>query len=124
MLATFAQFERRLISQRTKEALAVKKAQGVGLGSREAGSGGRGGTVRNVCSGTSEPCWRRDSASARPTLPRDVAFGCAGPPRAPALVAWAGRRFPPTFSCCSSQIPGDERGGLTEKENTGGCRDR
>jgi DNA invertase Pin-like site-specific DNA recombinase len=31
MLATFAQFERRLISQRTKEALAVKKASGVRL---------------------------------------------------------------------------------------------
>src|SRR4051812_20520870 len=32
MLATFAQFERRLISQRTKEALAIKKASGVRLG--------------------------------------------------------------------------------------------
>jgi DNA invertase Pin-like site-specific DNA recombinase len=32
MLATFAQFERRLIGQRTKEALAVKKASGVRLG--------------------------------------------------------------------------------------------
>jgi DNA invertase Pin-like site-specific DNA recombinase len=32
VLATFAQFERRLISQRTKDALAVKKAQGVRLG--------------------------------------------------------------------------------------------
>src|SRR5262245_23562337 len=32
MLATFSQFERRLISQRTKEALAVKKAEGVRLG--------------------------------------------------------------------------------------------
>src|SRR5262249_26018227 len=31
VLATFAQFERRLISQRTKEALAVKKAAGVRL---------------------------------------------------------------------------------------------
>ena len=32
MLATFAQFERRLIGQRTREALAVKKASGVRLG--------------------------------------------------------------------------------------------
>ena len=32
MLATFAQFERRLISQRTRDALAVKRAQGVRLG--------------------------------------------------------------------------------------------
>lgn len=34
VLATFAQFERRLIGQRTKEALAAKKAQGVRLGRR------------------------------------------------------------------------------------------
>ena len=32
VLATFAQFERRLISQRTKEALAEKRKQGVRLG--------------------------------------------------------------------------------------------
>src|SRR5450759_4012152 len=32
MLATFAQFERRLIGERTKSALAVKKAAGVRLG--------------------------------------------------------------------------------------------
>lgn len=32
VLATFAQFERRLISQRTREALAVKRAQGVRVG--------------------------------------------------------------------------------------------
>jgi DNA invertase Pin-like site-specific DNA recombinase len=32
LLATMAQFERRLIGQRTKEALAVKKAEGVRLG--------------------------------------------------------------------------------------------
>jgi len=32
VLATFAQFERRLIAERTKAALAVKKAQGVRLG--------------------------------------------------------------------------------------------
>jgi hypothetical protein len=32
MIATFAQFERRLIGQRTREALAVKKASGVRLG--------------------------------------------------------------------------------------------
>ena len=32
VLATFAQFERRLIGQRTKDALAIKRAQGVVLG--------------------------------------------------------------------------------------------
>ena len=32
VLATFAQFERRLIGQRTRDALAVKRGQGVGLG--------------------------------------------------------------------------------------------
>ena len=32
VLATFAQFERRLIGQRTREALAVKRAEGVRLG--------------------------------------------------------------------------------------------
>jgi DNA invertase Pin-like site-specific DNA recombinase len=32
MMGTFAQFERRMIGQRTKDALAVKKAQGVRLG--------------------------------------------------------------------------------------------
>lgn len=32
VLATFAQFERRLIGQRTREALAVKRAQGIQLG--------------------------------------------------------------------------------------------
>jgi DNA invertase Pin-like site-specific DNA recombinase len=34
VLATFAQFERRLISQRTRDALAVKRSQGVQLGRR------------------------------------------------------------------------------------------
>jgi DNA invertase Pin-like site-specific DNA recombinase len=32
VMATFAQFERRLIGQRTREALAVKRAEGVRLG--------------------------------------------------------------------------------------------
>jgi len=32
VLATFAQFERRLISQRTQDALAIKRSQGVRLG--------------------------------------------------------------------------------------------
>jgi DNA invertase Pin-like site-specific DNA recombinase len=32
VLATFAQFERRLIGQRTREALAVKKNDGIQLG--------------------------------------------------------------------------------------------
>ena len=34
VLAVFAQFERRLIGQRTREALAVKRLQGVKLGRR------------------------------------------------------------------------------------------
>jgi DNA invertase Pin-like site-specific DNA recombinase len=34
VLAMFAQFERRLISQRTREALAVKREKGVVLGRR------------------------------------------------------------------------------------------
>jgi DNA invertase Pin-like site-specific DNA recombinase len=34
VLASFAQYERRLISQRTKDALAVKRSQGVKLGRR------------------------------------------------------------------------------------------
>ena len=34
VLAVFAQFERRLIGQRTREALAVKRLQGVRLGRR------------------------------------------------------------------------------------------
>ena len=41
VLATFAQFERRLISQRTKDALAAKKAQGVRLGSPPPASSAR-----------------------------------------------------------------------------------
>src|SRR5437660_9397542 len=32
VLATFAQFERRLISQRTRDALAIKRSEGVPLG--------------------------------------------------------------------------------------------
>jgi DNA invertase Pin-like site-specific DNA recombinase len=32
VLATFAQFERRLIGQRTRDALAIRKSQGVTLG--------------------------------------------------------------------------------------------
>ena len=43
VLATFAQFERRLIGQRTKDALAVKKANGVRLG-----------RPREICSETVE----------------------------------------------------------------------
>jgi DNA invertase Pin-like site-specific DNA recombinase len=35
MIATFAQFERRLISERTKQALAQKRAGGVRLGAPE-----------------------------------------------------------------------------------------
>jgi DNA invertase Pin-like site-specific DNA recombinase len=35
VMVTFAQFERRLIGQRTRDALAVKRAEGVRLGDLE-----------------------------------------------------------------------------------------
>ena len=60
VLAVFAQFERRLIGQRTREALAVKKSQGVRLGrppmlsaailSRIARHRSRGGTLAAIAS--------------------------------------------------------------------------
>ncbi len=61
VLATFAQFERRLIGQRTKDALAVKRAEGVRLGRRPAISSdlaariererAEGGTLRQIAEG-------------------------------------------------------------------------
>lgn len=46
VMATFAQFERRLIGQRTREALAVKRAQGVRLGRPPAISGELASRIR------------------------------------------------------------------------------
>jgi DNA invertase Pin-like site-specific DNA recombinase len=46
MLATFVQFERRLISQRTSEALAVKRASGVPTA--HGGAKWYAGTMRQV----------------------------------------------------------------------------
>jgi DNA invertase Pin-like site-specific DNA recombinase len=48
VLATFAQFERRLIGQRTKDALAVKRAQGVRLGRPRAMSAASVARVREL----------------------------------------------------------------------------
>ena len=48
VMATFAQFERRLIGQRTKDALAVKQQQGVVLGVL--------GRCRRMCFAECEPC--------------------------------------------------------------------
>lgn len=56
VLATFSQFERRVIGQRTKEALAVKKAQGVRLG-----------RPRNV------PAWVTERIQAERTAGRTLA---------------------------------------------------
>src|SRR5437016_2852759 len=46
VLATFAQFERRLIGQRTREALAVKRAEGVRLGAPPTISPGLAARIR------------------------------------------------------------------------------
>jgi DNA invertase Pin-like site-specific DNA recombinase len=64
VLATFAQFERRLISQRTRDALAVKRAQGVRLGrprslpeavvDRIAAERGSGRTLAAIAAGLNE----------------------------------------------------------------------
>jgi DNA invertase Pin-like site-specific DNA recombinase len=84
VLATFAQFERRLIGQRTREALAVKKKQGVRLGrppsispqlaKRIRSMRTRGMTLQKICDrlnreGVPTP---RGGAAWRPTSLRGV----------------------------------------------------
>lgn len=83
VLATFAQFERRLIGQRTKEALAEKRRQGVRLGRPplvDAGTAGRvmdersrGRTFRQIADGLNAdhvltahgaPAWRASTVHA------------------------------------------------------------
>jgi DNA invertase Pin-like site-specific DNA recombinase len=83
ILATFAQFERRLISQRTKDALAVRRAQGVRLGRPRVLSPEitervwrmhrRGSTLRRIAARLNAEgvptahrgaCWRASSVSA------------------------------------------------------------
>jgi resolvase-like protein len=74
MLATFAQFERRLISQRTKEALAVKKASGVRLGRpptmpqevvrRIQRQRARGYSLRKIAEDLNEACRQRRVGSS------------------------------------------------------------
>jgi len=84
VLATFAQFERRLIGQRTREALAVKKKQGVRLGRpptispqlarRIRSMRTRGMTLQKICdklNGEGVPT-PREGAAWRPTSLRAV----------------------------------------------------
>jgi DNA invertase Pin-like site-specific DNA recombinase len=88
VLATFAQFERRLIGQRTREALAVKKKQGVRLGRpptisprlarRIRSMRARGMTLQEICDklsaeGVATP---RGGAVWRPTSLRAVLRSC------------------------------------------------
>ena len=87
MLATFAQFERRLISQRTKEALAVKKAQGVRLGRpptmpqavvrRIQRQRARGDSLRKIAEDLNEAACRPPRA-ARSGTRRRSATSCSG----------------------------------------------
>ena len=78
VLATFAQFERRLIAQRTKDALAVKKAQGLRLGADRAipsevadrirASRAEGATLQAIADGLNRdgvPTARADDAGIR-----------------------------------------------------------
>jgi DNA invertase Pin-like site-specific DNA recombinase len=87
VLATFAQFERRLIGQRTREALAIKRTQGVQLGRPQSISPklarrirsmrSRGMTLQAICDklnaeGVPTP---RGGAAWRPTSLRAVLDG-------------------------------------------------
>lgn len=56
VLASFAQYERRLIGQRTREGLAQKRAQGVQLGRPAASSGSGPWTARELREFHSSPC--------------------------------------------------------------------
>lgn len=84
VLATFAQFERRLVGQRTREALAVKRKQGVRLGRPQSISPklarrirslrGRGMTLQAICDklnseGVPTP---RGGSTWRPTSLRSI----------------------------------------------------
>jgi DNA invertase Pin-like site-specific DNA recombinase len=84
VLATFAQFERRLIGQRTRDALAIKKKQGVRLGRPQSISPkltrrirsmrSRGMTLQAICDGLNEEGvpTPRGGATWRPTSLRSV----------------------------------------------------
>jgi DNA invertase Pin-like site-specific DNA recombinase len=84
VLATFAQFERRLIGQRTREALAVKRKQGVRLGRPQSISPrlarrirtmrGRGMTLQAICDRLNEESLPtpRGGKAWRPTSLRAV----------------------------------------------------
>ena len=63
VLATFAQFERRLIGQRTREALAIKRTEGVRLG--------RPPVLPGRCCIRSERAERRSLAAIATALNRD-----------------------------------------------------
>jgi len=87
VLATFAQFERRLIGQRTREALAVKRKEGVRLGRPQSISPklarrirsmrSRGMTLQAICDklNAEQVPTPRDGAVWRPTSLRSVLAG-------------------------------------------------
>lgn len=89
VMCSFAQFERRLIGQRTKEALAIKKAQGIRLGRPPALSDA---VIRRIHQERAAGLTQQAIADALNAAGVPTARG-TGPWR-PSTISWVLRRYP------------------------------